>query len=229
MCPAGWPIPTTRRTVISSNAWALIPGRRSFRPVRLARPRHRDRTRPRRDLRRKTGRTGPGTPILLPAEIGFVTQGGDHRQSVLHDAAGLAGGGAGHRCVGAGGCRARGPRPPHLMSEIASVQLVPDWVLLTGAGPQPDPRFSGNTGYEALPGAAVSRLVGRARPPGFAPCRGGVLRCAAHPPPAADRDRDRRTHRRCSSRQAATPVIAAISGLVTCVVNGGVGASISTL
>ena len=91
-------------------AWALIRGADRFGQSAWREPRHRDRTRPRRDLRRKpAGPARNADPAACRNRLRHA--GGDHRQSVLHDAAGLAGGGAGTGVSALEGCRARGPRP----------------------------------------------------------------------------------------------------------------------
>ncbi len=89
----------------------------------------------------------PGTPILLPAEAGFIKQGGiifnpsyvmPRALRALADASGnallaqLAQSGL------------------DLMAEIAAPGLIPDWLELTPAGPRPAEGFSPFAGYEAI-------------------------------------------------------------------------------
>jgi endo-1,4-beta-D-glucanase Y len=164
----------------------------------------------------------PGTPILLPAEIGFVTQEGITvnpsymMPRALREVAQATG-------VSALEDVARGGLD--LMSEIASVQLVPDWVLLTGAGPQPDPRFSGNTGYEALRVPLFLAWSGERGHPALRRAAAALSDARRTlPPPQTATVIDARTGTVLEASSDAG--YAAISGLVTCIVNGGVGASI---
>jgi endoglucanase len=89
----------------------------------------------------------PSVPILLPAEFGFVDETGatvnpsymmPRAMREVAEATGIP--------QLAGAARAG----LDLMAEIATVQLVPDWVQITPSGLQVPANFSGNMGYEAL-------------------------------------------------------------------------------
>lgn len=202
-------------------AWALIRG-----SDRFGVPAWRDRARAiARDLAAKciaTRPDRPGTPILLPAEHGFVGSDGVTvnpsymMPRALRDVA-MATDVPQLADVARSGL--------DLMAQIAAVQLVPDWITLTGAGIQPNPRFSANAGYEAL------------RVPLFLAWSGETRHAALRRAAAAHADvrqvlqpahtaaiLDARTG--AVLETSADAGYAAIVGLVTCVVDGGVGAAI---
>lgn len=127
-------------------AWALLRG-----ADRFDEPRWRDRARAiATDLGRKciaTRPDRPGAPILLPAEYGFVGE-----EGVTVNPSYMMPRALREVAFGTGVTQldqaARSGLD--LMGEIATVQLVPDWVQVTPMGVRRDPRFSFDMGYEAL-------------------------------------------------------------------------------
>lgn len=86
-------------------------------------------------------------PILLPAEAGFVTEDAitfnpSYIMPRALRALSVATGDEQFARVATASL--------DLMSEIARDALVPDWLQLTASGPRSAPRFSPNTGYEAI-------------------------------------------------------------------------------
>jgi endoglucanase len=127
-------------------AWALVRG-----GARFSDPRWRKRaTGIAADLVRKClvmRPDRPDQPLLLPAEYGFIDdQGATVNPSymmprALREVA---------EATGAPQLALAARAGLELMSEIAAVRLVPDWVKLTPSGLADADRFSANMGYEAL-------------------------------------------------------------------------------
>jgi endoglucanase len=202
-------------------AWALIRGAERFgepawvdRAAAIA-----------RDLAAKciaTRPDRPGAPILLPAEYGFSGEEGITvnpsymMPRALREVAAATG-------VPQLGAAAQSGLD--MMAQIAAVQLVPDWVTITATGLRSDPRFSAHMGYEALRVPLFLAWSGERGHPALRRAAAALADAQAALPPS-------RTATVIDAQNGAVleasadPGYAAIAGLVTCAVNGGVGAAI---
>lgn len=202
-------------------AWALVRGSQRF-----AEPRWLDRaTDIAMDLAEKCVATRPdrpGTPILLPAEIGFVSEQGvtvnpsymmPRAMREVADATGV-------RLLS--DCAEGGL---DLMAQIANVQLVPDWVTITPSGMRSDDRFSANMGYEAMRVPLFLAWSGERGHPALRRAASALADASARLPDSqAATVLDARTG--LVLEWSGDPGYAAVNGLVDCAVNGGFGAAI---
>ncbi|MDG4649221.1 glycosyl hydrolase family 8 [Roseibacterium sp. SDUM158017] len=164
----------------------------------------------------------PGTPILLPAEYGFVSETGVTvnpsymMPRAMREVA---------QATGVPQLAEAARSGLELMAQIASVQLVPDWLAITPSGIRPDERFSFQMGYEALRIPLFLAWSGERGHPALRRAAAAMADAAARLPAAQHATViDARTGTVLES--SADPGYAAITGLVDCAVNGGFGAPI---
>ncbi|MCC5969272.1 MAG: glycosyl hydrolase family 5 [Pararhodobacter sp.] len=127
-------------------AWALLRGAERFnRPELRARA-----TEIASDLVRKCVAARPdrpGTPVLLPAEQGFIT-----REGIIFNPSYIMPLALRELASATGESRLEQVAQSglDLMADLSRGGLVPDWLEITASGPRPAADFSFDTGYEAL-------------------------------------------------------------------------------
>ncbi len=202
-------------------AWALLRGAERF-----GEPRWRDRA---NGIAADLARTciamrpdRPGVPVLLPAEYGFVSEAGATVNPSYMMPRALREVAAATRQPQLDAAAQSGL---DLMAEIATVQLVPDWVQITPAGLRADDRFSFNMGYEAMRVPLFLAWSGERNHRALRRAAAALSDAVATLEPAQNATViDARTG--AVLETSADPGYAAIAALAGCAAQGGIGSPI---